>query len=98
MTKKPYTAPGALRWLPLVLVVILGAAAWGQQQQKSTAQEQKDAAQEERIQQNEAAIRTLETGQATILERTKNIIDNQKAYQETSTATMKEVLLELRRR
>jgi len=86
-----------LKWVPLVLVILMGAAAWGQQQQRSASQEEKTAAQEERIQQNEVAIRTLETGQATILERTKNIIDNQKSYQEKSTATMKEVLQELRR-
>ena len=90
-SEKPYAAPGILRWLPIVLVVVMGAAAWGQQQQQTTAQEK-------RIEQNEKSIRVLETGQATILERTKNIIDNQKTYQEESKATMKEVLQELRRR
>jgi len=91
MPKKPYTAPGALRWLPLVLVVIGGVAAWAQQQEKTTAHER-------RIQQNEKIVRQLESGQATILERTKNIIDNQKTYQEESNATMKAVLRELRQR
>lgn len=88
---KPNNTVSILKWLPLLLIVIAGAAAWGQQQQKTNAQEG-------RIEQNEKAIRTLETGQATILERTQNIIDNQKSYQEESKETMKEVLKELRRR
>ena len=91
MTKKPYAAPSALRWLPLVLIVILGAAAWGQQKAKTDGHDR-------RIEQNEKTVRVLENGQATILERTKNIMDNQKAYQKESTETMREVLKELRRR
>ena len=88
---KPNNASSILKWLPLVIIVIAGAAAWGQQKAKTDGQER-------RIEQNEKSIRVLEKGQATILERTKNIIDNQKAYQKESKATMKEVLQELRRR
>ncbi len=91
MPKKPYAAPGALRWLPIVLVVMLGAAAWGQQKAKTDGHDR-------RILQNEKVVRELEKGQATILERTRQMYDNQKIYQKESKATMKEVLQELRRR
>ena len=81
-----YTAPSALKWLPLVLVVVAGGVAWGQQQQKTNAHDR-------RIQQNEKIVRQLETGQATILERTRQMHEAQKE----SRATQKEILRELRR-
>ena len=88
MTKpKPYTAPGALRWLPLVLIVIAGAAAWGQQKAVT-------AGHDRRIEQNEKTVRVLEKGQATILERTRQMQEINRENRDT----LKEVLKELRRR
>lgn len=89
-TKKPYTAPGALRWLPLVLVVIAGAAAWGQQKAVT-------ATHDRRIQQNEEIVRELEKGQATILERTRQMYEDQKEDRITQKDFRKEIMLELRR-
>ena len=87
MTKKPYVAPGLLRWWPLVVVALLSAAAWGQQKQQSTAHEK-------RIEQNEKTVRVLEKGQATILERTLQM----QLINRENRDTLKEVLKELRRR
>ena len=92
---KPNGIASVVKWLPLGLtlvgMIVAGSIAWGQQNEKTKAHEV-------RIGQNEKIVRQLETGQATILERTKNIIDNQKTYQEESNATMKAVLRELRQR
>lgn len=87
MAKKPYTAPGALRWLPLVLVVVMGGVAWGQQQQKTSGHEK-------RIEQNHKDVRSLETGQATILERTRQT----REITNDNKEMLKEVLKELRKR
>ena len=84
---KPNNASSILKWLPLLLVVIAGAAAWGQQKAKTNSHDR-------RIQQNERVVRQLEKGQATILERTRQMHESQK----DSKATLKEVLKELRRR
>ncbi len=82
-----YTAPGALKWLPLVLIVIAGAAAWGQQKAKTDDHSR-------RIEQNERVVRQLETSQATILERTRQT----REITDENKTMLKEVLQELRRR
>lgn len=83
---KPNNASAALKWLPLVLVVIAGAAAWGQQKAVTVGHDR-------RIQQNEKIVRQLEKGQATILERTRQMHESMKE----ARATQKEILRELRR-
>jgi len=87
MKKTPYVAPGILRWLPLAMIVIAGAAAWGQQKTVTVAHEK-------RIEQNEKTVRVLEKGQATILERTRQMQEINRENRDT----LKEVLKELRRR
>ena len=86
MPQKPTNGLALLKWLPLVLVVIAGSVAWGQQQQKTTAQGK-------RIEQNEKQVRVLEKGQATILERTRQMQEINRENRDT----LKEVLKELRR-
>lgn len=87
---KPNNASAVLKWLPLALtliaMVIAGAAAWGQQRAVT-------AGHDRRIQQNEKIVRQLEKGQATILERTRQMHETQKE----ARATQKEILRELRR-
>ncbi len=83
---KPNNVSAVLKWLPLMLVVIAGAAAWGQQKAVT-------AGHDRRIQQNEKIVRELEKGQATILERTRKMHEAQKE----GRATQKEILRELRR-
>ena len=87
MTKKPYVAPGLLRWWPLAVVALISAAAWGQQKAKTDGHER-------RIEQNEKTVRVLEKGQATILERTLQM----QLINRENRDTLKEVLKELRRR
>lgn len=70
----------------LVGMIIAGAVAWGQQNEKTTAHER-------RIRQNEEVVRKLETGQATILERTRQT----REITDETKEMVKEVLKELRR-
>ena len=94
MTKKPYVAPGLLRWWPLAVVALISAAAWGQQKATTDGIVEKSVAHLKRIEQNEKTVRVLEKGQATILERTLQM----QLINRENRDTLKEVLKELRRR
>ena len=83
---KPNGIASVVKWIPLVVVVLGGVAAWAQQQEKTTAHER-------RIGQNEKIVRQLETGQATILERTRQT----REITDETKEMVKEVLRELRR-
>ena len=72
--------------LTLVAMIVAGGIAWGQQRTVT-------AGQERRITQNEKIVRQLEKGQATILERTRQMHETQKE----ARTTQKEILRELRR-
>ncbi len=87
MPGKPNNASSILKWLPLVLVIVAGAAAWGQQKAKTDGHDR-------RIQQNEKVVRELEKSQATILERTRQT----REIGDENKQMLKEVLRELRRK
>ena len=87
---KPNNASSILKLtalgLTLVGMIVAGAVAWGEQKTITTAHER-------RIQQNEKVVRQLETGQATILERTRQT----REITDETKQMVKEVLKELRR-
>ena len=87
---KPNGVTSVVKWIPLGLtlvgMIVAGSIAWGQQNEKTKAHEK-------RIVQNERIVRQLETGQATILDRTRQ---NREITDETKDM-VKEVLRELRR-
>lgn len=87
---KPNNTMSIVRWLPLGLtligMIVAGSIAWGQQRTVT-------AGHDRRIQQNERVVRQLEKGQATILERTRQMYETQKE----ARAMQKEILRELRR-
>lgn len=75
-----------VQWIPLAALLFAGVAAWAQQQEKTSAHEK-------RIEQNEKQVRALSTGQATIMERTRQMQEINRENRDT----LKQVLRELRR-
>ena len=87
MSEKPNNGLKRLvQWIPLALVLLAGMAAWGQQHEKTNAHER-------RIEQNEKSVRELSKGQATIMERTRQM----QQIERDNKKMLKEVLRELRR-
>lgn len=81
----------ALHWWPIVVAVIMFAAAMGGQQVTIAGQEEKLGVQKEEIAENKKAIVSLKQGQARIDERTENIQLQQRYAQKTLDQILKEL-------